>query len=91
MKNLKERKSFCSRKIRAAPVYPQVKYLHSRGIDADVIMGAKTKEMIIYEEDMKKVANNVFVVTDDESYGNKGFVTDEMVRLIENKGKKMMK
>ena len=72
----------------AAPVYPQVKYLHSRGIDADVIMGAKTKEMIIYEEDMKKVANNVFVVTDDESYGNKGFVTDEMVRLIENEGKK---
>ena len=72
----------------AAPVYPQVKYLHSRGIDADVIMGAKTKEMIIYEEDMKKVANNVFVVTDDGSYGNKGFVTDEMVRLIENEGKK---
>ena len=72
----------------AAPVYPQVKYLHSRGIDADVIMGAKTKEMIIYEEDMKKVANNVFVVTDDGSYGNKGFVTDEMVHLIENEGKK---
>ena len=72
----------------AAPVYPQVKYLHSRGIDADVIMGAKTKEMIIYEEDMKKVANNVFVVTDDGSYGNKGFVTDEMVRLIENERKK---
>lgn len=72
----------------AAPVYPQVKYLHSRGIDSDVIMGAKTKEMIIYEEDMKKVANNVFVVTDDGSYGNKGFVTDEMVRLIENEGKK---
>jgi len=72
----------------AAPVYPQIKYLHSRGIDVDVIMGAKTKEMIIYEEDMKKVANNVFVVTDDGSYGNKGFVTDEMVRLIENEGKK---
>lgn len=74
----------------AAPVYPQIKYLHSRGIDVDVIMGAKTKEMIIYEEDMKKVANNVFVVTDDGSYGNKGFVTDEMVRLIENEGKKIL-
>ena len=49
----------------AAPVYPQVKYLHSRGIDVDVIMGAKTKEAIIYEEDMKKIAKNVYIVTDD--------------------------
>ena len=73
----------------AAPVYPQVKYLHSRGIDADVIMGAKTKEMIIYEEDMKKVANNVFVVTDDGSYGNKGFVTDEWYVLLKMKEKKL--
>ena len=60
----------------AAPVYPQVKYLQSRGIEVDVIMGARTKEAIIYEEDMKKIAKNVYIVTDDGSYGRKGLVTD---------------
>ena len=66
----------------AAPVYPQVKYLHSRGIDVDVIMGARTKEAVIYEEDMKKIAKNVYIVTDDGSYGRKGLVTDEIERLM---------
>ena len=66
----------------AAPVYPQVKYLHSRGIDVDVIMGARTKEAVIYEEDMKKIAKNVYIVTDDGSYGKKGLVTDEIERLM---------
>ena len=71
----------------AAPVYPQVKYLHSRGIDVDVIMGAKTKEAIIYEEDMKKIAKNVYIVTDDGSYGRQGLVTNELERLIEEEKK----
>ena len=69
----------------AAPVYPQVKYLHARGIDVDVIIGAKTGEAVIYEEDMKKIAKNVYVVTDDGSYGRKGLVTDELRRLVEEK------
>lgn len=71
----------------AAPVFPQVKYLHSRGIDVDVIMGAKTKEAIIYEEDMKKIAKNVYIVTDDGSYGRQGLVTNELERLIEEEKK----
>ena len=71
----------------AAPVYPQVKYLHSRGIDVDVIMGAKTKEAIIYEEDMKKIAKNVYIVTDDGSYGRQGLVINELERLIEEEKK----
>ena len=42
--------------VGAAPVYPQVKWLHERGIDADVIVGAKTKDMLILEDEMKAVA-----------------------------------
>ena len=72
----------------AAPVYPQVKYLHSRGIEVDVIMGAKTGEAVIYEDDMKKISKNLYIVTDDGSYGRKGLVTDELTRLIEEEGKK---
>lgn len=58
-----------------APIYPQVKYLHSFGIDVDVIYGAKTKDVVILEEEVKKIANLV-IATDDGSYGEKGFVTD---------------
>lgn len=72
----------------AAPVYPQVKYLHSRGVDVDVIMGSKTKDAVIYEEEMKKIAKNVYIVTDDGTYGNKGLVTDEIKRLVEEEGKR---
>lgn len=71
-----------------APVYPQVKYLRSRGIDADVIIGAKTKEYVIYEDDMKSVARNVYITTDDGTYGQKGLVTDELTRLIKEENKK---
>ena len=37
-----------------APVYPQVKWLHEHGVDADVIIGAKTKDLVIMEEEMKR-------------------------------------
>ena len=59
-----------------APVYPQVKWLHEHGIDADVIIGAKNKSLVILEDEMKAVAGNVYVTTDDGSYGMKGMVTD---------------
>ena len=49
--------------VGAAPVYPQVKWLHERGIEADVIVGSKTKTMLILEEEMKAVAGNLYVCT----------------------------
>lgn len=58
-----------------APVYPQVKYLHGLGVDADVIIGAKTKDILIMEEEMKAVAGNLYITTDDGSYGRSGMVT----------------
>ena len=70
-----------------APVYPQVKWLHERGIDADVIIGAKTKDLLIMEEEMKAVAGNLYVTTDDGSYGRSGMVTKVIEDLIESEGK----
>ena len=70
-----------------APVYPQVNWLHEHGIEADVIVGAKTKDLVIYEEEMKAVAGNLYITTDDGSYGRKGLVTEVIADLVENEGK----
>lgn len=66
----------------AAPVYPQVKWLHEHGIKADVIMGAKNKDYVILEEEMSKVAGNLYITTDDGSYGRSGLVTKVIEDLI---------
>ncbi len=71
-----------------APVYPQVKWLHEHGVDVDVIIGAKTKDLVIYEEEMKAVCANLYVTTDDGSYGFKGMVTDTIKYLVNEEGKK---
>jgi len=70
-----------------APVYPQVKWLHEKGVDADVIIGAKNKDLVIYEEEMKAVAGNLYVTTDDGSYGRSGMVTKVIEDLV-GEGKK---
>ena len=70
-----------------APVYPQVKWLHEHGIEADVIIGAKNKDLVIYEEEMKKVCSNLYITTDDGSYGRKGLVTQVISDLVEKEGK----
>ena len=73
--------------VGTAPVYPQVKWLHEHGIDADVIIGSKTKDLVILEDKMKEVAGNVYVTTDDGSYGRSGMVTKVIEDLITNEGK----
>lgn len=74
--------------VGTAPVYPQVKWLHEQGIDADVIIGAKNKDMLILEKEMEAVAGNLYVTTDDGSYGRSGVVTKVIEDLVENEGKK---
>lgn len=64
-----------------APVYPQVKYLHSRGVEVDVIIGAKSSSLLILENEMRSICRNLYICTDDGSYGEKGLVTDVMRRL----------
>lgn len=73
--------------VGTAPVYPQVKWLHENGIDADVIVGAKNKDLLILEDEMKAVAGNLYVTTDDGSYGRKGMVTEVIKSLVNDEHK----
>lgn len=74
--------------VGTAPVYPQVKWMKEHGIDVDVIIGARTKDIIILEDEMKKVAANLYIATDDGSYGFKGNGCDQINELVKNQGKK---
>ena len=78
----KEKILFVTGGVGTAPVYPQVKWLHEHGIDADVIVGAKTKDLIILEKEMEAVAGNLYITTDDGSYGRSGMVTKVIDDLI---------
>lgn len=69
-----------------APVYPQVKWLHEHGVEVDVIMGFRNKDIIFYEEEMKAVAGNVYVCTDDGSYAFHGNGSQQLEALV-NDGK----
>ncbi len=71
----------------AAPVYPQVKWLAQQGVQADVIIGAKSKEYVIFEEEFRALTPNVYVATDDGSQGFKGLVTDLLRKLVNEEGK----
>ena len=85
--NLEETKKkhivFVAGGLGAAPVYPQVKWLHEHGIKADVIMGSRTKDLLFYIDEMKAVADNVYVTTDDGSFGFHGMGTDQLKELYD--------
>lgn len=72
--------------VGTAPVYPQVKWLHEHGIAADVIVGAKTKDLVILEKELSEVAGNLYVTTDDGSYGRSGMVT-KVIDDLHSEGK----
>lgn len=74
--------------VGTAPVYPQVKWLNSKGIKADVIVGARNKDIAILKEEMEAVSGNFYLATDDGSSGFKGLVTDKIKDLVQNEGKK---
>ena len=88
--NLEETKKkniiFIAGGLGTAPVYPQVKWLHEHGVDVDVIMGFRSKDIIFYEEEMKAVAANVYVTTDDGSYAFHGNGSQQLEALV-NDGK----
>lgn len=69
--------------VGTAPVYPQVKMLKEKGVDVDVIIGTRSKSTLIFEEEFKSVAKNLYVCTDDGSYGFHGLVTEKLRELIE--------
>ncbi len=79
---LKQKKIlFVAGGVGTAPVYPQVKWLHEQGIDCDVIIGARNKELLILEDEMRAVCKNLYVTTDDGSYGFKGTGTAQLQAL----------
>lgn len=73
--------------IGAAVIFAQAKQLKAQNKQVDVVLGAREKGLIMYEEEFKQNSENVYVVTDDGSYGEKGFVTTKLKALIES-GKK---
>lgn len=83
-----ERYIFIAGGLGAAPVYPQVKWFKEQGLKADVIIGARNKDLIIFSEEMEKVADNVYYATDDGSFGFHGLVTTLLENLVEKEGKK---
>ncbi len=68
--------------VGTAPVYPQVKWLHEHGAAADVIIGAKTRDMLIFTEQMGRVADRLYIATADGSQGRKGLETDQLRALL---------
>lgn len=79
----KKKLVFIAGGVGTAPVYPQVKWLHEHGVDCDVIMGSKTKDLLILVEEMRKVATNLYVTTDDGSYGFHGMGTNQLQALVD--------
>ncbi len=62
---------------------PQAKALHNKGVYVDVIAGFRNKELVILEEEMKNSSENLYICTDDGSYGMKGLVTEKLRERIE--------
>jgi ferredoxin--NADP+ reductase len=69
--------------IGVAPLFPIVQGMKNAGNEVKVIMGARNKDLLIMEEDMKATADEVIVVTDDGSYGRKALVTEPLKELCE--------
>ncbi len=74
--------------VGTAPVYPQAKWLHGRGAKVDVIIGAKTRDLLIYKDEMAAVCDNLFICTDDGSEGFHGMVTALLEKLVREDGRR---
>jgi ferredoxin--NADP+ reductase len=83
----KQKYLFVAGGVGTAPVFPQARWFKEHGIDVDVIVGAKTKDLVILEDKMRKVSGNLYVCTDDGSYGFNGMVTGKIEDLVKNQGK----
>lgn len=72
--------------VGCAIAYPSAKFLFKHGCKVDIVAGFRNQELIILEDEMKKISQNIRIMTDDGSNGNKGFVTDALQDLLqENK------
>ncbi|HOK81613.1 MAG TPA: sulfide/dihydroorotate dehydrogenase-like FAD/NAD-binding protein [Clostridia bacterium] len=69
--------------IGSAVIYPQAKVLYGIGKPADVILGARTKDLVMYKRELSAYAKKLYVMTDDGSDGEQGFVTQKLKELLE--------
>ncbi|WP_317854294.1 sulfide/dihydroorotate dehydrogenase-like FAD/NAD-binding protein [Chakrabartyella piscis] len=69
--------------VGCAIAYPQAKALHSMGVEVDVIAGFRNEDIVILEEEMKAVSTNFYLMTDDGTAGEKGFVTNKLKELVD--------
>lgn len=73
--------------VGVAPLYPKVKMLHQNGVSVDSVIGGRSAEYVILEDEMRAVSDNLYITTDDGSKGRKGFVTDVLKELLANGNK----
>ena len=83
-----QRYVFIAGGLGTAPVYPQAKWLHDRGVAVDVIIGARMKDLLIYTEELGSACDNLFLCTDDGSVGFKGVGTAKLEQLVNEEGRK---
>lgn len=69
--------------IGVAPVYPIARAMHEAGNKVISIMGARSKDILIFEDRMRAISDEVLIATDDGSYGIKGFVTTALQQLVD--------
>ena len=67
-----------------AALYPVVQEMKANGNTVKVIIGARTQSLLLYEKEMRSIADELIVVTDDGSYGRKALVTEPLKELCEN-------
>ncbi len=70
--------------VGCAIAYPVAKAMHEKGIEVDMIAGFRSKDIVMLEEEMRKASTNLYITTDDGSYGIKGFTTDKLRELIDS-------
>ena len=70
--------------VGCAIAYPVAKAMHERGVQVDMIAGFKSRDIVMLEEEMRAASTNLYITTDDGSYGEKGFTTDKLKALIES-------
>ena len=70
--------------VGCAIAFPVAKALFEQGAQVDVIAGFRNRDIVILEEEFKKVSNTLTITTDDGSYGTKGFVTDALKNILDN-------
>lgn len=70
--------------VGCAIAYPVAKGMHAKGIEVDMIAGFRNRDIVMLEDEMRSSSTNLYITTDDGSYGEKGFVTDKLKELIES-------